>query len=81
LVFANTLDLPLFEPLEIGRSYEDIEGFVTRTLDGGTSMDAVSRFKSSALAAGSVASNIVREIDRLLEDRTPKPSQNKHFSE
>ncbi|MBY5461754.1 hypothetical protein HFO89_36585 [Rhizobium leguminosarum] len=81
LVFANTLDLPLFEPLEIGRSYEDIEAFVTRALDGGATMDAVSRFKSSALAPGNVASNIVREIDRLLEDRTPKPPQNKHFSE
>jgi glycosyltransferase involved in cell wall biosynthesis len=81
LVFANTLDLPLFEPLEIGRSYDDIEAFVTRALDGSATMDAVSRFKSSALAAGNVASNIVCEIDRLLEDRTPKPPQNKHFSE
>ncbi|MGR9223722.1 hypothetical protein [Rhizobium leguminosarum] len=81
LVFANTLDLPLFEPLEIGRSYDDIEAFVTRALDGGASMDAVRRFESSALAPGNVASNIVREIDRLLNARTPKPPQNKHFSE
>ncbi|TBD19910.1 hypothetical protein [Rhizobium ruizarguesonis] len=81
LVFANTLDLPLFEPLEIGRSYGDIEAFVTHALDGGESMDAVSSFKSSALAPGNVASNIVREIDRLLDARTPKLPQNKHFSE
>ncbi|MBB3744919.1 glycosyltransferase involved in cell wall biosynthesis [Rhizobium sp. BK591] len=81
LVFANTLDLPLFEPLEIGRSYEDIEGFVTRSLDASASTDAVSRFKSSALAPGSVASNMVREIDRLLGPRAPKPPQNEHFSE
>ncbi|TBE53339.1 hypothetical protein [Rhizobium leguminosarum] len=81
LVFANTLDLPLFEPLEIGRSYEDIEAFVTHALDGGETMDAVSSFKSSALAPGNVASNIVREIDRLLDARTPKLPQNKHFSE
>lgn len=81
LVFANTLDLPLFEPLEIGRSYEDIEAFVTRALDGSATMDAVSRFKSTALAPGNVASNIVCEIDRLLEARTPKPPQNKHFGE
>ncbi|MFW8586675.1 hypothetical protein ACOJBM_22710 [Rhizobium beringeri] len=52
LVFANTLDLPLFEPLEIGRSYDDIEAFVTRALDGGTSVDAVRRFEIVRIGAG-----------------------------
>ncbi|MBX4994137.1 glycosyltransferase involved in cell wall biosynthesis [Rhizobium binae] len=67
LIFANTLDLPLFEPLEIGRCYEDIEAFASRALDGRANMDVVSSFKSKVLAPGRVEANIIREIDRLLK--------------
>lgn len=67
VIFANTLDLPLFEPLEMGRSFEDIEAFVRRALEGCANMDVVSSFKSTLLAPGNVESNIAGEINRLLD--------------
>ncbi|ANL26674.1 hypothetical protein AMC90_CH00803 [Rhizobium phaseoli] len=72
LIFANTLDLPLFEPLEVGRSYDDVEAFVRRALEGCANMDVVGSFRSTVLTPGSVESNIARELDRLLDTHAQK---------
>ncbi|KAA0685041.1 hypothetical protein DTW90_35680 [Neorhizobium sp. P12A] len=66
IVFGNTLELPLFDPLEIARSYEDLRSFVQRALTGNANIGALDAFKSGVFAHGSVAENTRREIQRLI---------------